>query len=185
MLSLKDKVALVTGCGTIGRAGATARRSPCCSPARALGSSAVDLDLEAAEATPAHDRGRGRDGRRCALRRHRAGDVKALVDDCLARFGRIDILVNNVGRSEPGDPVRWTRRFGTTRSRQRQVGVSLLQARPAGDGTPGRRLDRQRLLDRRVALCRQAAGRLQRRQGGADPTDRYDGGDLCRQRAFG
>ena len=24
---------------------------------------------------------------------------------CLDRFGRIDILVNNVGRSEPGDPV--------------------------------------------------------------------------------
>jgi NAD(P)-dependent dehydrogenase (short-subunit alcohol dehydrogenase family) len=27
------------------------------------------------------------------------------VDDCLARFGRIDILVNNVGGSAPGDPI--------------------------------------------------------------------------------
>ncbi|KAL2362126.1 hypothetical protein RJZ56_004986 [Blastomyces dermatitidis] len=33
-------------------------------------------------------------------------DVTALVDACLARYGgRIDILVNNVGRSEPAGPA--------------------------------------------------------------------------------
>ena len=32
-------------------------------------------------------------------------DVKGLVDACIARYGRIDILVNNVGKSEPGDPA--------------------------------------------------------------------------------
>jgi NAD(P)-dependent dehydrogenase (short-subunit alcohol dehydrogenase family) len=31
--------------------------------------------------------------------------VRTLVADCLSRFGRIDVLVNNVGRSEPGGPV--------------------------------------------------------------------------------
>lgn len=31
--------------------------------------------------------------------------VKALIDACMAKHGRIDILVNNVGRSEPGDPA--------------------------------------------------------------------------------
>jgi NAD(P)-dependent dehydrogenase (short-subunit alcohol dehydrogenase family) len=31
--------------------------------------------------------------------------VEALVEDCMARFGRIDILVNNVGLSAPGDPA--------------------------------------------------------------------------------
>jgi NAD(P)-dependent dehydrogenase (short-subunit alcohol dehydrogenase family) len=31
--------------------------------------------------------------------------VKALVEACLSKHGRIDILVNNVGRSEPGGPV--------------------------------------------------------------------------------
>lgn len=30
--------------------------------------------------------------------------VKALVDQCMQKHGRIDILVNNVGRSEPGCP---------------------------------------------------------------------------------
>src|SRR5690606_8114264 len=31
--------------------------------------------------------------------------VAALVKACIDTYGRIDILVNNVGRSEPGDPV--------------------------------------------------------------------------------
>jgi NAD(P)-dependent dehydrogenase (short-subunit alcohol dehydrogenase family) len=31
--------------------------------------------------------------------------VKALVDACMAKYGRIDILINNVGRSEPGCPA--------------------------------------------------------------------------------
>ena len=33
------------------------------------------------------------------------GEVSALVELCLQRFGRIDVLVNNVGGSAPGDPV--------------------------------------------------------------------------------
>ncbi|TVY21379.1 3-oxoacyl-[acyl-carrier-protein] reductase FabG [Lachnellula arida] len=33
--------------------------------------------------------------------------VKTLVDACIAKHGRIDILVNNVGRSEPGCPATW------------------------------------------------------------------------------
>ena len=32
-------------------------------------------------------------------------EVQAAMDTCLDRFGRIDILVNNVGGSAPGDPV--------------------------------------------------------------------------------
>lgn len=31
--------------------------------------------------------------------------AKAVVDACIAKHGRIDILVNNVGRSEPGGPA--------------------------------------------------------------------------------
>jgi NAD(P)-dependent dehydrogenase (short-subunit alcohol dehydrogenase family) len=34
-----------------------------------------------------------------------SASVKALVDGCMAKYGRIDILVNNVGKSEPGDPA--------------------------------------------------------------------------------
>ncbi|HZF74618.1 MAG TPA: SDR family NAD(P)-dependent oxidoreductase [Acetobacteraceae bacterium] len=34
-----------------------------------------------------------------------AAQVDALVADCMARFGRIDVLVNNVGAPAPGDPA--------------------------------------------------------------------------------
>lgn len=34
-----------------------------------------------------------------------SASVKALVDKCVQKHGRIDILVNNVGRSEPGCPA--------------------------------------------------------------------------------
>lgn len=32
-------------------------------------------------------------------------DVKTLVEACMKKFGRIDVLVNNVGLSMPGDPA--------------------------------------------------------------------------------
>lgn len=35
----------------------------------------------------------------------RRDQVEAMVADCLARLGRVDVLVNNVGLSLPGDPV--------------------------------------------------------------------------------
>ncbi len=37
-----------------------------------------------------------------------SAEVEAAVAHCVARFGRIDVLVNNVGGSAPGDPVSMT-----------------------------------------------------------------------------
>ncbi|KAI9926646.1 hypothetical protein ASPWEDRAFT_46343 [Aspergillus wentii DTO 134E9] len=47
-----------------------------------------------------------------------AASVKNLVDQCMQKHGRIDILVNNVGRSEPGCPATmspdvWDAQIGT------------------------------------------------------------------------
>ncbi|MEM5316840.1 SDR family oxidoreductase [Paraburkholderia sp. JHI869] len=35
-------------------------------------------------------------------------DVERAVKECMKRYGRIDILVNNIGGSQPGDPVSLT-----------------------------------------------------------------------------
>ncbi|MBC7733831.1 MAG: SDR family oxidoreductase, partial [Bacteriovorax sp.] len=64
-----------------------------------------DLSLQAAQATRDLIRSEGGNAEVQTSDVTKAGQVKQLVDACIARFGRIDILVNNVGRSEPGDPV--------------------------------------------------------------------------------
>ena len=105
MFRLDGKVALVTGCGTLGEgwgngkaiAVALARQG-----AKVFGS---DLNLEAAEQTQKIIEQEGGSAGVMVADATKADDVKKLVDACMAKYGRIDILVNNVGRSEPGDPV--------------------------------------------------------------------------------
>ena len=105
MFSLKDKVALVTGCGSFapgwgnGKAIATlfARQG-----ATMIG---VDVKIEAAEETRRIIEGEGNSIAVSACDVTKSDQVNALIADILKRHGRIDILVNNVGRSEPGNPV--------------------------------------------------------------------------------
>ncbi|KAL2807804.1 putative short-chain dehydrogenase [Aspergillus granulosus] len=61
--------------------------------------------LESAERTKSHIEAAGGT---CHVQETDVTDsasVKALVDACMQRHGRIDILINNVGKSEPGCPV--------------------------------------------------------------------------------
>jgi NAD(P)-dependent dehydrogenase (short-subunit alcohol dehydrogenase family) len=110
MLSLKDKVAFISGAGSVGddpdakvwgngkaTAVLLARQG-----ARIYG---VDLRKEAADITKGIIE---REGGTCLTRgvdMTKAKEVKAAVDDCVRQFGRIDILVNNVGGSAPGNTV--------------------------------------------------------------------------------
>jgi NAD(P)-dependent dehydrogenase (short-subunit alcohol dehydrogenase family) len=110
MLSLKDKVVFISGAGSVGddpdatvwgngkaTAVLMARQG-----ARIYG---TDLRKEAADVTKAIIE---KEGGTCVTRAvdmTKADEVSAAVDDCVARFGRIDILVNNVGGSAPGDAV--------------------------------------------------------------------------------
>ena len=105
MLNLEGKIAIVTGCGSSapgwgnGKAIATllARQG-----ATVFG---VDRDLEAAQATQAIVE---QEGNRMTVATGDVtdrADVERLVADCVARLGRLDILVNNVGQSEPGTPA--------------------------------------------------------------------------------
>jgi len=105
VLSLKGKVAIVTGCGTIGSGWGNGKAIAALFARQGATVAGVDLDLEAARET---QRTIEADGGSCQVFKCDVTDatqVKSLVDECVSRFGRIDILVNNVGRSEPGDPV--------------------------------------------------------------------------------
>ncbi|CAI4212096.1 unnamed protein product [Parascedosporium putredinis] len=64
-----------------------------------------DLYLESAQHTQKRIAAEGGDITVVAADVTNSGSVKAAVDACIAKYGRIDILVNNVGRSEPGGPA--------------------------------------------------------------------------------
>lgn len=64
----------------------------------------VDLDLDAAAETFEIVKSEGHVMHVASCDVTSGDQVQALVDDCVARFGRLDVLINNVGRSEPGNP---------------------------------------------------------------------------------
>ncbi|KAM0542043.1 hypothetical protein ACHAPJ_012969 [Fusarium lateritium] len=112
---LKGKVALVTGVGQIRSTDQTWGAEPKswgngAATARMLALNGVtvfggDIDLSAAKRTKKRVEAEGGVVEVIEADVTQKSDVKKLVSACLERFGRIDILVNNVGRSEPGGPA--------------------------------------------------------------------------------
>ena len=105
MLRLDGKVALVTGCGTVGEGWGNGKAIAVLLARQGASVYGCDLNEEAAQATRKLIEAEGGMAQVQVCDVTRSADVKALVEACVARFGRIDILINNVGRSEPGDPV--------------------------------------------------------------------------------
>ncbi len=105
MLRLDGKVALVTGCGTKGEGWGNGKAIAVLLARQGAKVFGCDLDIEAAEQTKRIIEQEGGEADVMRSDVTRSIDVKLLVSACVKRFGRIDILINNVGRSEPGDPV--------------------------------------------------------------------------------
>jgi NAD(P)-dependent dehydrogenase (short-subunit alcohol dehydrogenase family) len=105
MLRLDGKVALVTGCGSIGPGWGNGKAIAVLLARQGASVYGCDLNLQAAQATRQLILDEGGQAEVQAADVTNDGAVSQLVEACLQRFGRIDILVNNVGRSEPGDPV--------------------------------------------------------------------------------
>lgn len=105
MLSLDNKIALVTGVGSFGPGWGNGKAIATLFARQGATVVGVDVNLEAAEGTRRTIEGEGNRIDISACDVTKADQVNALVARCLERFGRIDILVNNVGRSEPGNPV--------------------------------------------------------------------------------
>jgi NAD(P)-dependent dehydrogenase (short-subunit alcohol dehydrogenase family) len=105
MLRLDGKVAIVTGCGSFAPGWGNGKAIATLLARQGASVFGVDLDLAAAEETRRIVEGEGGRLHVAACDVTDGAQVQAVVDACVARFGRLDILVNNVGRSEPGDPV--------------------------------------------------------------------------------
>ena len=105
MLKLDGKIALVTGCGTVGEGWGNGKAIAVLLARQGASVYGCDLNEQAAQATRSLIEAEGGVAHVEVRDVTKAADVKALVAACMAKFGRIDILINNVGRSEPGDPV--------------------------------------------------------------------------------
>ncbi len=105
MLDLVGRVAIVTGAGSVGPGWGNGKATAVLLARQGAKLFAIDINVDAANET------RGlieAEGGTCVAHRcdmTAAQEVKAALDVCVERFGRIDILVNNVGGSAPGDPV--------------------------------------------------------------------------------
>jgi NAD(P)-dependent dehydrogenase (short-subunit alcohol dehydrogenase family) len=112
MLSMAGKVAIVAGAGSVGPAGSkiwgNGKATAILLARQGASVFLLDINDEAMDETKSIIEA---EGGTCATHRcdmTLAAEVEEMVQACVTRFGRIDILVNNVGGSAPGDPVSMT-----------------------------------------------------------------------------
>ena len=102
---LTDKVAIITGAGSVGPGWGNGRAAAVIFAREGAKVFAVDLKRESMDETVSMAREAG-----CEIVTHTcdmmdSAQVAAMVQACVDAFGRVDILVNNVGGSAPGGPV--------------------------------------------------------------------------------
>ena len=108
MLRMDGKVCLVTGIGSIGPGWGNGKATATLLARQGGVVFGVDIEEASAAETKAIIEG---EGGTCAIRRAdmtSSEEVGAAVADCVERFGRVDVLVNNVGGSAPGGPATMT-----------------------------------------------------------------------------
>jgi NAD(P)-dependent dehydrogenase (short-subunit alcohol dehydrogenase family) len=105
---LQDRVAVVTGAGSVGPGWGNGRAVAVRFAEEGARVLAVDRDTDRLAETVAlvQDASGGIATYACDVTRGDA--VAAMVQACLDRWGRVDVLVNNVGGSAPGGPVEMT-----------------------------------------------------------------------------
>lgn len=102
---LKDKVAIVTGAGSVGPGWGNGKAAATLFAREGAKVFAVDLSIDAAAETKQIIDGEGGACTVHAADVSRNDEVRALVERCVSAYGRIDILHNNVGIVELGGPV--------------------------------------------------------------------------------
>ncbi len=102
---LKGKVAIVVGAGSIGPGWGNGKATAVAFAREGAKVLCADIDLAAAEETVGIIKSEGGEARALKADATKAGDVAAMVEDCRAAYGRIDILDNIVGIAEVGGVV--------------------------------------------------------------------------------
>ena len=114
---LEGKIAIVTGCGSSAPGWGNGKATAVLFAREGAKVIGTDANFEAAEETRKIIESEGGQASMHACDALAADEVSALVDKVVSQFGRIDILVNNVGASAPGGPVEiteelWDAQFG-------------------------------------------------------------------------
>jgi hypothetical protein len=102
---LQDKVALVTGAGCVGPGWGNGRATAVLFAQEGAKLFAADKNLDAMKETLERVAEFGGAIRTHACDVTDGSAVQSMIDACVAAFGRIDVLVNNVGGSAAGGPV--------------------------------------------------------------------------------
>jgi NAD(P)-dependent dehydrogenase (short-subunit alcohol dehydrogenase family) len=105
MFDLTGKIALTTGIGAPADALGNGKAIAMLLAQQGAVIEGTDINVAAGAATVDQIVANGGKAECSAVNATDADGVKQWVDDCYARHGRIDILVNNVGQSEPGGPI--------------------------------------------------------------------------------
>ncbi len=102
---VQDKVALVVGAGSVAEGWGNGKAAAALFAREGAQVFAVDVNLEAADETARLVKQEGGTCIAHATDVTKSDQVQAMTEACVAAFGRIDILHNNVGGSVPGGPV--------------------------------------------------------------------------------
>lgn len=100
-MRLKDRVAIVTGAGSVGPGWGNGRATAVRFAQEGAKVFAVDRSKDALQGTLEFFP--GMTTHVCDVTK--SDDIARMVQACLEAFGRVDVLVNNVGGSAPGGPV--------------------------------------------------------------------------------
>lgn len=120
---MKDRVVLVFGAGSVGPGWGNGKAAAVAYAREGGKVICVDLNLDAAENTLEVIRSEGGEGMALAADVTKSGDVAAVVDATLQRYGQIDVLHNNVGINAPGGAAD-----ATEESWRRVMDVNLTSA---------------------------------------------------------
>jgi NAD(P)-dependent dehydrogenase (short-subunit alcohol dehydrogenase family) len=120
VLNLQGKVAVVTGAGSVGPGWGNGRATAALLARQGAAVFLIDVVDAAVEETRKLIESEGHVSAAYSCDMTSSSDVQKMVRACLERFGRIDILVNNVGGSALGDPITMTEE-----SWDRQINLNL------------------------------------------------------------